>query len=130
MALDAGRGVLIVGPSGSGKSSFALRLMALGAELVADDRVDLRAEGGALFARAPAAIAGQIEARGAGILHAAALAEARIVLALDLGREETERLPPRREIAFLGISLPLVLRLQHGHLEATVLQWLKGGRVA
>lgn len=130
VALGAERGLLIIGPSGSGKSSLALRLMALGAGLVADDRVDLRAEGGALFARAPAAIEGQIEARGAGILRAHALSQARIVLALDLGREETERLPPRREIAFLGVSLPLVLRLQHGHLEATVLQWLKGGRVA
>jgi HPr kinase/phosphorylase len=102
--------------------------MAFGARLVADDRVLLAVEEGALIARAPAPIAGLIEARGAGILRAETLAQARIVLAVDMGRDEAERLPPSREIAFLGVTLPLVLRLQHGHLEAVILQWLKAGR--
>lgn len=128
VALTPEAGVLILGPSGAGKSSLALRLMALGARLVADDGVLLTAEAGALIARAPAPIAGLIEARGAGILRAEALAQARIVLAVDIGRDETERLPPSREIAFLDVTLPLVLRLQHGHLEAVILQWLKAGR--
>ncbi|KQB15511.1 serine kinase [Rhodobacter capsulatus] len=128
VALTPEAGVLILGPSGAGKSSLALRLMALGARLVADDGVLLTVEAGALIARAPAPIAGLIEARGAGILRAEALAQARIVLAVDIGRDETERLPPSREIAVLDVTLPLVLRLQHGHLEAVILQWLKAGR--
>lgn len=128
VALGRAAGVLILGPSGTGKSSLALRLMAFGADLVSDDGVLLTVEKGALIARAPAPIAGLIEARGAGILRAAALAQAQIVLAVDMGRDETERLPPSREIAVLGVTLPLVLRLQHGHLEAVILQWLKAGR--
>lgn len=128
VALGPAAGVLILGPSGTGKSSLALRLMAFGADLVSDDGVLLAVEEGALIARAPAPIAGLIEARGAGILRAAALTQARIVLAVDMGRDETERLPPSREIAVLGVTLPLVLRLQHGHLEAVILQWLKAGR--
>lgn len=130
VALDTGRGVLILGPSGAGKSALALRLMALGAHLVADDRVDLRHEAGALLAAAPAALFGLIEARGAGILRATALASARIALVVDLSERETERLPPMRHSEILGVSLPLVLRLQDGHLEAAILQWLKGGRQA
>lgn len=130
VALGPGRGVLILGPSGSGKSSLALRLMALGAQLVADDRVELSVKGAGLLARAPEVLRDRIEARGAGILHAEALDGAQLVLAVDMGREEAERLPPRREITFLGVTLPLVLRLQHGHLEAVILQWLKGGRAA
>lgn len=110
VALTPGAGVLILGPSGAGKSGLALRLMAFGARLVADDRVLLAVE------------------EGAGILRAETLAQARIVLAVDMGRDEAERLPPSREIAFLGVTLPLVLRLQHGHLEAVILQWLKAGR--
>ena len=102
--------------------------MAFGAQLVADDRVCLAVQDGALIARAPAQIAGLIEARGAGILRADALAQARIVLAVEMGQDETERLPFSREIAVLGVTLPLVLRLQHGHLEAVILQWLKAGR--
>jgi ABC-type uncharacterized transport system fused permease/ATPase subunit len=37
----AGQGLLIIGPSGSGKSSLALDLMSKGMELVSDDRTDL-----------------------------------------------------------------------------------------
>lgn len=128
VALTPERGVLIFGPSGSGKSSLALRLMAFGAHLVADDRVLLAAKDGVLTARCPATIAGLIEARGAGILSATALPQARMILAVDMGRDEAERLPNSREIALLGVTLPLVLRLQHGHLESVILQWLKAGR--
>lgn len=130
VALDPGRGVLILGPSGAGKSALALRLMALGATLVADDRVDLRVGEGGVIASAPAVLSGLIEARGAGILRAAALASARIVLVVDLSAPETERLPPMRHREILGVPLPLVLRLQDGHLEAAILQWLRGGRQA
>ncbi len=130
VALDPERGVLIRGASGSGKSLLALRLMALGASLVSDDRVDLRAEGGALIASAPEAIAGRIEARGMGILRADHLSQARITLLVDLDREEVERLPTCRKDRVLGVNLPLVLRVQHGHLDVAILQWLKGGRWA
>ncbi|MBZ4021077.1 serine kinase [Rhodobacter sp. TJ_12] len=128
VARDAETGVLILGPSGSGKSSLALRLMALGAHLVADDRVALSSEAGKLVARGPSRIAGLIEARGAGLLRADPLPAARIVLAIDMGQDETDRLPPSREIALCGVTLPLVLRLQHGHLEAVIWQWLRAGR--
>ena len=128
VALGPERGALILGPSGAGKSSLALRLIAFGARLVADDRVALRSEAGRLLAHCPAPLSGLIEARGAGILRADAEPEARIVLAVDMGQDEAERLPPAREITLLGIALPLVLRLQHGHLEAVVLQWLRTGR--
>ena len=102
--------------------------MAFGAHLVADDRVELRIADGGLVAGCPAPLSGLIEARGVGILAAKPLAQARICLVVDLGQEEPERLPPSREIALLGISLPLVLRVQHGHLDVAVLQWLRHGR--
>ena len=126
------RGLLIIlsSPSGAGKSTLALQLMAYGAHLVADDRVLLRAVGPDVIASAPESIAGLIEARGVGILNAAALPSARIRLVVDLSRDETERLPPMRETNLLDRFLPLVLRLQHGHLDLAVLQWLKGGRHA
>ncbi|KFE33987.1 HPr kinase/phosphorylase [Thioclava atlantica] len=130
VALDPGRGVLIRGASGAGKSALALRLMAYGAHLVADDRVDLSVEDGALIARAPAAIAGRIEARGVGILNAEALERARIILCVDLDRIETDRLPTCRKDSLLGVELPLVLRVQHDHFDVAILQWLKGGRWA
>ncbi len=128
VALDAQRAVLILGASGAGKSLLALRLMALGAHLVADDRVDLKRDGQEIRARPPEALVGRIEARGIGILCATPLWPARIVLIADLDRMEPERLPRQRFRKILGVKLPLVSRVQHDHLDVTILQWLKGGR--
>ena len=130
VALGADRGLLILGPSGSGKSGLALQLMALGAQLVADDRTQVREEGGALVATCPAALRGRIEARGIGILNAPALPRARLILAIDLGQTETERLPPRRSITLLGTTCDLVQGSQSNHFPAALLCYLKYGRYA
>lgn len=104
--------------------------MALGAHLVADDRVDLWLQDGAVMAAPPPGIAGRIEARGVGLLKADPLSQSRISLIVDLDRQETERLPTYRKDSLLGVELPLVLRVQHDHLDVAILQWLKGGRWA
>lgn len=126
----AGRGVLITGPSGAGKSTLALRLMALGARLVADDRTEVTLEGGLPVARCPAPLRGLIEVRGVGLLRAEVQEAVPLALVADLGRAETERLPPLRQATVLGCSLPLVLRLQNHHLAEALLLYLAGGRQA
>lgn len=123
-----GRGLLILGRSGSGKSSLALTMMALGAGLVADDRTVVRPEGGGLVADCPPALRGRIEARGVGILSARPAGPAGLVLAVDLDRPEPMRLPPHRRIELLGHALPLVLGQGRDHLAAVLLQYLRGGR--
>jgi len=87
-------GVLLLGRSGAGKSDLALRLIAMGAKLVSDDRTDLFAQGGRLFARAPANIKGLMEVRGLGIVALPAAAKARVALAVTLEKPKT-RLPQR-----------------------------------
>ena len=124
----AGKGLLILGPPGSGKSSLALDLMARGAVLIADDRVRLSVLDGALIAGCPAALAGRIEARGVGILNAAAAGPAAVALVVDLGQTETDRLPPRHTIRMRGIALPLVLGPLRPHLAAALRQMLLAGR--
>jgi HPr kinase/phosphorylase len=104
----AGRGVLILGPAGSGKAALALRMLALGAALVADDRVELRARGPALVASAPAALAGLVEARGFGILRVPALAEAPLFCAVDLGEAPAARLPHWRKFVLLDREIDLI----------------------
>ncbi|HHW35402.1 MAG TPA: serine kinase [Paracoccus solventivorans] len=123
-----GRGLLILGPSGAGKSSLALALMAQGALLVADDRVLLDARDGQLIAACPPPLAGRIEARGVGILSAAAAGPVPVAQVVDLGRAETMRLPPRRSITLLGIVLPLVLGPMGPHLAPALRQLLLAGR--
>ena len=126
-----GRGLLILGASGSGKSSLALELMALGADLVADDRVAVTPDpgGGPPRLDPPPALAGRIEARGIGIL-AAPWVSARAVMAVDLDRIETARLPEPREIVIAGASLPCLSKVETPAFAAMLLSVLKGGRVA
>ena len=124
------KGLLILGPSGSGKSALALQLMALGAVLVADDYTDLARGEGGVIARCPAALRGLIEARGIGILRADTVAQAPVALVVDLGRVETERLPPKRQFALLGLVFDLVLGQDGDHFPAAVLQALRAGRQA
>lgn len=108
VAID-GRAVLLRGPSGSGKSDLALRLIEAGARLVADDQSELSRRGGVLLVRAPATIAGLFEVRGLGILRFDALAEAPVGLIADLvAADRIERLPPRRAEAILGVAVPLI----------------------
>ena len=100
------RGVLIEGPSGSGKSDLALRALDQGFRLVADDRVELWTSGGRLFGRAPDALRGLVEARGVGILRLEPLPLAEVALVVRCG--QPERLPDEERLEILGVALPSV----------------------
>lgn len=104
-----GAAVLLRGPSGSGKSDLALRLIEAGAVLVADDRCDLSAVRGRVFVSAPKAIRGLIEARGLGVLRIRCRGRAPVALVVDLEAPSAiERLPPPEQCRLLGVAVPLV----------------------
>lgn len=129
VALD-GRGLLILGASGSGKSSLALQLMAFGCGLVADDGVLMSLRDGFPTADCPPPIRGRIEARGLGLLAAVPAGPARVAAAVDLDRTETERLPPHRTLDLLGQPVPLILNAPGLSFAPALLQYLKGSRCA
>lgn len=115
-----GVGVLLLGPSGVGKSETALELVSRGHALVADDVVELERTGEALIGRAPAQIRHYLEIRGLGILYVpelygpqAVVPECPIDLLCRLERDapgrEYERVGlerPREPLG--GVSLPVV----------------------
>jgi len=112
VAVD-GVGVLLRGPSGSGKSDLALRLIDAGAVLVADDGVELRRDGVRLMATLPSAapesVRGGLEVRGLGILPVPSVAAAPVGLAFDMVTAGgVERLPELQTIQWLGIDIPLL----------------------
>ncbi len=120
-----GRGLLAIGPSGSGKSQLALELMARGATLVADDGVWLTAD--TLMER-PDTAPRMIEARGIGLLNATTLQSAPLTLVVDLSRTEPDRLPPPRTVEAPGGTVPLILGKDHPFLAAAICQYLTQGR--
>ena len=90
-------GVLLFGPSGSGKSDLALRLIQDGALLVSDDRTDLFTLDGTLMAMAPPALAGLLEIRGLGILKFPFEKSARVAIAVMLEQGSAIGRMPDRE---------------------------------
>lgn len=99
-----GYGVLLRGPSGSGKSDLALRLIGEGADLVADDYADIDCIDTRLVARAPTAIAGLIEVRGLGVVRMGAVASATLVACVDLVAPDQVIRTPLVETTALGTA--------------------------
>lgn len=106
IAID-GRGVMLRGASGSGKSDLALRLIDRGALLVSDDRTLVARAGNGLLASAPPRIAGMIEVRGIGIATVAGAGATPLALIVDLDAVP-DRLPDRQEETILDLPLPRI----------------------
>jgi serine kinase of HPr protein (carbohydrate metabolism regulator) len=80
------------------------------ASLVADDRTLLHVESGRLIASVPAALAGGVEIRGAGLFKVAFVEASPLYLIVRLvDRDEAERYPGGETWEFEGISLPRLL---------------------
>lgn len=104
-----GRGVLLLGESGSGKSDLALRMMDRGAALVADDQVQLSKKGQELLAVAPQSLRGRLEVRGIGIMTVAYTPSAGVKLVVQLVRSQlVERMPNPEFFDCLGVRVPLL----------------------
>jgi HPr kinase/phosphorylase len=100
-----GRGVLIGGDSGAGKSRLALALVHRGWQLVSDDRSVIDASSGELRVRAPDALRGLIEIRGVGIMRLPCLIESPAMLLVMLAAS-TPRLPAADRIVLEGQTVP------------------------
>jgi serine kinase of HPr protein (carbohydrate metabolism regulator) len=105
-----GHGVLLRGPTGSGKSDLALRLLREGGHLVADDYTEVESDGDRLVAHAPSTIAGLLEVRGIGILRVTPVSPAVVVACIDLvASRAVERMPEDETtpVGTTGRNLPL-----------------------
>ncbi len=99
-----GKGILIEGKPGSGKSSLALSLIDRGAQLIGDDAIQLELRGPEIWASPPPNIAGLIEVRGLGLVEMP-MCEAPIHLILQLGPKPA-RMPETGTKSLLGALIP------------------------
>ena len=106
-----GRGILLMGPPGAGKSDLALRLIRhCGAILVADDRTDIEITENGAFASCPKSIAGKLEVRGVGICNFPYEAKAKVSLVIELVKtpQSVARLPSAEFYNLGGCLIPLL----------------------
>ena len=113
----AGKGVLLLGESGAGKSDLALRLVDDGAHLVADDRTELYVAKGRICARAPKSNAGLMEMRGLGIVALPFAKSTVLALAVEVGKS-SRRLPEPAFFAPLKEAKPVPLIRLDGRLSS------------
>ncbi|GHF16639.1 HPr kinase [Kordiimonas sediminis] len=107
-----GAGVLLTGPSGSGKSDLAVRLIDRGALLISDDQCLLvrgDSDEDRLILRAPDRLVGKIEVRGIGILDFPVTRDVPLWLHVVLDpADPPERLPSKRFVRLGGVDVPSV----------------------
>jgi serine kinase of HPr protein (carbohydrate metabolism regulator) len=107
VAIDS-RAVLIVGPSGSGKSDLALRLLDRGFVLVSDDQTIIKRNGSRLVASAPPTIRGKLEIRGVGIITMDQVDDQPVAMLVEL-RSDIQRLPDDSRVRpVMGVPVPMI----------------------
>ena len=103
-----GSGVLIVGSSGSGKSSLAINMLALGSKLVADDQCELVKKNNRFSVSKPASLPKSIEIRGIGLVSVPMVVETSLDWFVNLDEADKERMPDLRFTEIDGYKIPTV----------------------
>ena len=103
-----GSGVLIVGRSGSGKSSLAINLIALGSTLVADDQCEIVKKNNKLCVFKPTSLPSSIEIRGIGLVSVPMVIETSLDWVVNMDEAEEERMPDLRSTEIDGYKIPTI----------------------
>ena len=123
-----GKGLLILGQSGSGKSQLALALITHGAKLISDDQVILINTESEIILSAPKSISGKIEARFVGILKMPVLI-APLYLVIDLDQKELDRLPKKKFMTYFDKKIPALNANGIKKLEYSLMPLLKNSGI-
>lgn len=105
-----GYGILITGPSASGKSDLVLRLINEDAVLIADDQCELYTEKQDLIAQAPKKIKGLLEVRNLGIVKLKTKTKTKIKLIVKLTHNKNlARMPKDKTIMLCNLPIKQML---------------------
>lgn len=123
------KGVLLIGRSGVGKSTLALQLMSLGAELISDDLTEIYRADAGLHLRCPLPSSAPfgIEAREFGLLSAARAQPSLLSLVVDMERTSAARLPAPLTFTWSETCVPLILKVASPAFPAMLMQYVTHG---
>lgn len=103
-----GLGVLLLGPSASGKSDLALRLIDRGAKMIGDDILYIKSTDNVPQLEYAPSIAGKIEVRGVGICTVEYVTSAPLRLIVEFA-QDIDRMPAENMRTMIAdFSVPLV----------------------
>lgn len=124
-----GQAAVLIGPSGSGKSSLALQLIALGADLISDDQCEVFTRDDLLCVKRPATLPKAIEARGFGLIRAPMVDEGNVVLVIQMDKTSQARMPDEQYMQLLSHQIKMIPNSDSAHFPATILLYLQHGPV-
>jgi len=131
-----GKGVLIRGDSGLGKSEIALELIKRGHLLVADDRVDCYRIHNKIVGKAPELLRGMLEIRGIGIINVQRMfgiasvipkSEVSLEICLEKWRDHADYdrvgIEEKKYDSILGVDIPkIVIPVREGRSMAVIME--------
>ncbi len=101
-----GKGVLILGQPGSGKSALCMRLIEQGCDLIGDDLVDLYIKDNCIYVAENSKSLGAIEFRYIGLFHTKTQQEANLAFVVNLSKPSNKRLPNAEYFEHGGLKVP------------------------
>jgi len=103
-----GKGVVILGKSGSGKSNLAIKLISMGAKLISDDQTYFKLKDNKIIISKPKTTPNFIEARGIGLIKTPMVMSAKLFCFVNITNIELERLPYEEKKYCFGKKIKMV----------------------
>ncbi len=129
-AIDiSGIGAAIIGKSGLGKSSLAIKLINMGATLVSDDQTLFKNVNGDILISKPYSVPCAIEARGIGLIPVPLIETSKLYYFVKLTDRSLDRLPQVQSRVCLGISVRLIHFNPFSGNDAALFLMLRYGKI-
>ena len=103
-----GKGVVILGKSGTGKSNLAVKLISMGAKLISDDQTKFKLKENTIIVSKPETTPNLIEARGIGLIKVPFVVSAKLFCFVKITNLELKRLPDAKKKSCFGKKIKMM----------------------
>ena len=103
-----GKGVVILGKSGAGKSNLAIKLISMGAKLISDDQTHFKCKENKIIISKPETTPNFIEARGIGLIKVPFVVSSKLFCFVKITNLELNRLPNAKNKYCFGKKIKLM----------------------